>query len=274
MTVRHGATRTALIGHTGFVGSNLDAATTFDDHYASANLADIRGRSYDLVVSAAGRADSHRINANGAADRAELDQIVDHLAGAHIAKLVLVSTVCVYPGGSTPDEDTPVTDIGLLPYGANRAHLERRLTDQLDTLVIRLPQLYGRNLSKGIVYDLLHDYRVEHIVPTARYQFYDLARLWADIGVGLAQGWSALNLAVPPLTSGTVARAVFGRDLGEAQVDPYAVDPNAVEPYTKDMRTRHHDQLGGPPGYLMTADQSLDDLRSFVAASRSRPKDD
>ena len=264
-----GTNATALVGHTGFVGSNLDASATFDDHYASANLPDIRGRSYDLVVSAAGRADSHRINGNGAADRAELDQIVDHLAGAKIGKLVLISTVCVYPGGANPDEDADVDESPLLPYGANRAHLERSLAQRFDTLIVRLPQLYGQHLSKGIVYDLLHDYRVEHIVPTARFQFYDLARLWSDVCVGLAQGWPSLNLAVPPLTSGTVAREVFDRDLGGSEPDA-----DAVEPYTKDMRTRHHEHFGGPPGYLMTADQSLDDLRGFVEAARTRPKDD
>ena len=57
--------KTALIGYTGFVGSNIAAAQDFTDCYNTRNISDIRGRSYDLVVSAATRADSHLINQNG-----------------------------------------------------------------------------------------------------------------------------------------------------------------------------------------------------------------
>ena len=42
--------RTALIGHTGFVGSNLASSHRFDDVYNTANIAEIEGREYDLVV--------------------------------------------------------------------------------------------------------------------------------------------------------------------------------------------------------------------------------
>src|SRR5690606_28248306 len=116
--------RTALIGYTGFVGSNLLDATGFDDLYNSKNIADIAGREYDLVVSAGNRADSHRINQDGAADLAEIDALVDTIQKARIGRLVLISTVCVYPWGGAPDEDTPLSPEGLTPYGANRLHQE------------------------------------------------------------------------------------------------------------------------------------------------------
>lgn len=253
--------RTALIGHTGFVGSNLAAATDFDDRYNSRNLDDIAGREYDLVISAAGRADSHRINSVGEADWAELEAIVARLETAQIGKLVLISTVCVYPGGgSTPDEQTPIEPGGLAPYGANRARLETLLRDRFDTLVVRLPQLYGRNLKKGIVYDLLHDYRVEHIHPDIAFQYYDLGRLWTDVQRALELGLPSLNVATPPLRNREVAREVFGRAL--------SVEDDAPRPqdwYTKDMRTVHAQAWGSPaPGYLMSRDDELAALEHFV----------
>jgi hypothetical protein len=42
----------ALIGYTGFVGSNLDDSGQFDDKYNTSNIRDIDGKDYDLVVSA------------------------------------------------------------------------------------------------------------------------------------------------------------------------------------------------------------------------------
>ena len=195
--------RSALIGWTGFVGSNIAAAHEFTDRYNTSNIDEIRGRSYDLVVSAAARADSHRINNEGEQDRAEIDAYVELLGTVDIGKLVLVSTVCIYPGDTSstepgPDETTPLTADGLTPYGANRLHMEQALAERFDTLALRLPQLYGGGLKKGIVYDLLNDYRVEFIRPDGRFQYYDLRRLWADTQLALDHGLSTLNVATPP----------------------------------------------------------------------------
>ena len=40
----------ALIGYTGFVGSNLQAQIKFDDFYNSKNIQDIKDKEYDVVV--------------------------------------------------------------------------------------------------------------------------------------------------------------------------------------------------------------------------------
>jgi hypothetical protein len=257
---------TALIGHTGFVGSNLAAAHDFTDRYNSRNIGRIAGRSYDLVVSAFGRADSHRINSHGADDLAEIDAFIALLAGVKATKLVVISTVCVYPGGTSPDETTPLRPDGLTPYGANRLHMEQKLAERFDTLVLRLPQLYGRGLKKGIVYDLLNSYRVEFIRPDGLFQYYDLRRLWADTQVALDAGLEALNVATPALTSAQVAAECFGIDISGQVVSgesPFA------QMYTRDMRTIHADLFGGPPGYLMDGAAELAALRSFVEEART-----
>ena len=45
-------TRTALIGHTGFVGSNLASQHGYTDCFNSRNIGEIAGRCYDTVVCA------------------------------------------------------------------------------------------------------------------------------------------------------------------------------------------------------------------------------
>lgn len=250
--------RTALIGHTGFVGSNLLDAYTFDDVYNTSNINDIVGREYDLVVSAGNRADSFRINQNGPADRAEIDQLVDTVLGATIGKLVLISTVCVYPEGGAPDENTPLSEHGLTPYGQNRLHQERRFSDAVDTLIMRLPQLYGARLKKGVVYDLANDYRVEHIRPQTEFQHYDVRLLWNDIERALEGGYSSFNLATPPLTNAELAQEVFGRDIS-SQVPAEPESPFA-RMYTRNMTTIH----GSSDGYLLTRDEEIASLRAFV----------
>lgn len=255
--------RTALIGHTGFVGSNIAANQPFDDLYNSSNLQEIAGREYDLVVSAAGRADSFRINENGAADLAELDALAGLVEQASITKMVLISTVCVYEASDRSDEDTPLGTENLPPYGANRLHLEQRFQRAFDTTIIRLPQLFGPGLKKGVIYDLAHNYRVEHIRPQGRFQYYDLTRLWNDITIALDAGLTSLNIATPPLTSETVASQCFGIDLsGQVPEEPQS---RFAQMYTRNMVTKHADLFGQTHDYLMTEEQELEAIRDFVA---------
>jgi nucleoside-diphosphate-sugar epimerase len=259
------ALRTALIGYTGFVGSNLLDASPFDDLYNSKNIGDFASREYDLVVSAGNRADSHRINTHGAEDLAEIDALVDTITSARIGKLVLISTVCVYPWGGAPDESAPLSPDDLTPYGANRLHQERRLSSAVDTLVVRLPQLYGPRLSKGVVYDLANDYRVEHIDPTLEFQHYDIRRLWGHITAALDAGIPSLNIATPPLSNASLARDVFDRDISDQSptTSPFA------RMYTRNMTTAHSGLFGATGPYLDTLGEELAGLRAFVAESRS-----
>jgi len=257
--------RSALIGHTGFVGSNLASRHAFDAVYNSSDIHEIEGESFDLVVTAGTRADSHRINREGEADRAQIDGLADHLARVDAGRLVLVSTVCVYPGGTSPTESTPTSEAGLTPYGANRLHQERRLTAEHDTLVVRLPQLYGDGLKKGIVHDLANDYRVEHIRPEAEFQYYDVRRLWHDVGIALEAGIAALNVATPALRNDVVAAEAFGVDVSAN--DPGPPDPFAAG-YTRDMRTEHAGLFGASGSYLLDAAAELDGIRAFAAVLR------
>ena len=257
---------TALLGYTGFVGSNLLDSHAFDDLYNTSNITDIAGKEYDLVVASANRADSFRINTHGADDRAEIDALVDTVLTARIRKLVLISTVCVYPAGGAPNESTPLSEDGLTPYGANRLHQERRFQQAVDTTVIRLPQLYGARLRKGVVYDLANDYRVEYIRPQTRYQHYDVRRLWQEISAALEADLPALNVATPPLSNTELAREVFDMDISE-QVPKEPESPFAQQ-YTRNMTTEHAAIVGAEGDYLCSRSSEITQLRGFVQGLR------
>ena len=251
--------RTALIGHTGFVGSNVASRHPFDDLYNTSNISDIRHREYDLVVSAGNRADSHRINKHPEQDRDEIEGLIDLVGQASIGKLVLISTVCVYPGGTSPDEDSAPSDENLTPYGRNRLYQEKAFGELFDTTVIRLPQLYGDGMKKGIIYDLAHDYRVEHIDPNGEFQYYDLRRLWGDIETLLEAGVSSFNAASPSLPNIRVAKAAFDIDIS-------GNEGGSGQPpeYTRDMRTKHAALFGGANGYIQDAEEELAGIVAFA----------
>lgn len=256
---------TALIGHTGFVGSNIARQHRFDDVYNSADIGQIAGRSYDLVVSAANGADSHRINLDPSADLANIQRFADVVGSVRIERLVLISTVCVYPAIEWCDEDTPMLPDELTPYGRHRLALERILASRHDTLTVRLPQLFGPGIKKGVAFDLLHRHRLEHIDPDGVLQHYDLARLWHDIEIGLAADLSALNLATQPMTNRRVAEGVFDIDLdGVVPPDGRRPQPSPFAAmYTRNMATKHSLLFGRDDGYVMSAADEMVALRRF-----------
>src|SRR3954465_333998 len=173
----------ALIGYTGFVGGNLLRQATFEGRYNSRNVDSIAGQTYDLVVCAGAPADKWKANRNPEADGKAIGRLTAALEQVNAAQVVLISTVDVYPEPFEVDEGTELDSERATPYGRHRFGLEVFLAARFNTLVVRLPGLYGEGLKKNVIHDLLHDDHQEVIHADSAYQFYGLQRLWADVQV-------------------------------------------------------------------------------------------
>lgn len=249
--------RKALIGYTGFVGSNIEKQGSFDDVYNSKNIADIEGKEYDLVVSSANRAEMWRINQEPEKDLAEINEYISHIVKAKIGKLVLISTVGVYKNPNGANEDTVIDTEGLTPYGTNRYYLEQFCKDNFDTTIVRLPGLFGDGLKKNVIYDLLHDNNVDRIHKDGVYQYYNLDNIYKDIQIALDNNLPLVNLATPPVSTSEVAKYAFGIDFVNSPAD--------VTPAHWDMHSKYTSLYGGDENYLYTKQQELDDIKKFVA---------
>lgn len=147
--------KTALVGYTGFVGSNLMAQTTFDKVYNSKNIQDIFKESFDLVIYSGVRAEKFLANQYPEQDFAHIEQTIEIIKKIKTKQFVLISTVDVYKNPSGVDESTQVVEEGLHPYGLNRRYLEKWVETNIEkSLIVRLPALYGINLKKNFLFDL------------------------------------------------------------------------------------------------------------------------
>lgn len=254
--------RTALIGYTGFVGGNIASQHKFDDYYNRSNIAEIEGKEYDLVASAANAAEMWRINQEPEKDLAEINDYISHIGKATIGKLVLISTVGVYKDPNGVNEDTPIDTDGLLPYGANRYYLEQYCRDHFDTTVIRLSGLFGNGLKKNVIYDLLHDNNVDRIHKDGVYQYYNLDNIWKDIQVALDNSLSLVNFAAPPVSTLEVAKECFGID--------FTNTPEDVKPAFWDMHSKYAKVYGSQSNYLYTKEEELADIKKFVERERAK----
>ena len=255
-----------LIGHTGFVGGNLARQHGFAEFFNSKNIESIAGREFELLVCAGAPAEKWKANREPESDRAAIHRLATCAGKARAKFLILISSVDVYPRPVAVDEDEFIVP-GDSAYGRHRLLLEKYLQDHFDTLIIRLPGLFGDGLKKNIIYDFLHGKRVDQVHADASFQFYGLDTLWRDIETARQANLRLINFATEPVSVAAVAREGFALE--------FTNRPEGAAPSRYDFRSRHAALYGGRAGYLQDRNTVLSKLREFVqrhTAANPTPK--
>ena len=148
---------TALVGYTGFVGSNIYAAGDFDAVYNSKNIEKAYGTEPDLLIYAGLRAEKYLANNAPEKDMELIYQAEKNIMRIDPKKLVLISTIDVFKNPRNVDENSMIDTDNLHPYGYNRYQLEIWVRENYpDALIIRLPGLFGQNIKKNFIYDYIN----------------------------------------------------------------------------------------------------------------------
>lgn len=156
----------ALVGYTGFVGSNiyLKARNRIEGVFNSQNVSRAYGLDPEMLIYAGLRAERYLAAQDPYQDMEQVLQAEENIRRINPQKLVLISTVDVYqePVG-WDEEDAPLshrkggTGNMFHPYGLHRYYLESWVRKNYpDSLIIRLPALYGYNIRKNFIYDLMY----------------------------------------------------------------------------------------------------------------------
>lgn len=176
----------ALVGYTGFVGSNLNMYGDFGAVYNSKNIQQAFGSCPDVLYYSGVPARKFISDKNPQQDLEIIENARENIRKIQPKKLVLISTVDVYknPAGKTEDDKPDAVNA----YGKNRAVLEELAARTVkDCHIVRLPGLYGKNIKKNFIYDyinyipsLLTDAKIASLAGTDR-SIYDY---YADRGDG------------------------------------------------------------------------------------------
>lgn len=253
----------ALIGSTGFVGSSLLRQRRFDALYHSTNIHEIDGRHFDTVVCAGAPAQKWLANREPVRDGENIAALMRHLGALSCSTFVLISTVDVFADPVNVDENAPVDDKGLHPYGRHRLELERFVAGRFDNhLIVRLSGLVGPGLRKNLVFDLLNDNNVDLIDGRSVYQFYPTVNLWSDIERALRHHLKLVHLTAEPITAAEVSEAGFGRTFP---------DGPARDAARYDMRTRHADVFGAAGPYQYSRSETLLAIRAYAQSEPPTP---
>ena len=149
----------ALVGYTGFVGSNIyaSAGNEIDAVYNSKNVGDAYGLKPDLLIYAGLRAEKFLANNEPEKDMQLIVQAEKNIKKINPKKLVLISTIDIFKVPKNVDENSDIDTNNLHAYGFNRYQLELWARENYpDALIIRLPGLFGKNIKKNFIYDYIN----------------------------------------------------------------------------------------------------------------------
>jgi len=158
-----------LVGYTGFVGSNIYNSIDFDGVFNSKNIEEAFGTNPDLLIYSGVPAQKFMANKFPEKDLEIINNAIENIKKINPKKIVLISTIDVYKNPVDVDEETKIDYINNDPYGKNRYILEKWIMNNYnDYLIVRLPGLYGNNIKKNFIYDLIN------VIPSMlKYEKYD-----------------------------------------------------------------------------------------------------
>ena len=250
--------RTALLGHSGFVGSNILAQRYFDECYNSKNIGELVGKQFREIVCSAVSAVKWKANQDPEEDWRGIETLLDALSYVQVDRFVLISTVDVYPNPRNVFEDTDPSPLQNHAYGTHRLRVEKWVRSHFQNHhIIRLPGLFGNGLKKNIIFDLLNDRELHVINPASSFQYYSLSRLSGDLDQVVQRGIPLLNLATEPVSTAEIVRQFFPRRV---------LGQRAGSPAFYDFRSRHSGEWGRSDGYLYSASTVLDDLKRYLVS--------
>lgn len=313
---------TCLLGATGFVGSALLRQTGFDACFNSRNIGELAGRSFSHVVCAAAPGSMLKANTAPERDRALMHGLMERLSTIKASRFTLISSIAVLSDFAGQHVEDTQDFQEELAYGRHRRELEAFVEDRFDdSLIVRLPALFGKGLRKNFIFDLLNPvpsmltgeklnvlckglpadlivwvgklYQVDaatglhkldrealnadprrRVVERAvkelslsatqfhnretTFQYYEIDRLWRDIGIASDAGLSHIHLTSEPIAAEVIYERLMGEEMPQTP----------ARLHHEDMHCAHGKLWGRESPYLFAADTVLERLDAFVQGER------
>ena len=130
---------------------------TFSAVFNSANIAEIAQQKFDYLVCAAAPGSMFEANKFPGRDQAKIQTLIDELYKVRTSRFILISSIAVLEDFGGKDDEGTTAFQEELAYGCHRRALEAFVEETFkDSLVVRLPALFGRGLRKNFIFDLLN----------------------------------------------------------------------------------------------------------------------
>jgi len=247
----------AIVGYTGFVGSNLLQFYKFDHFYNSKNFHEAKDMEFDELFFCGVPAVKWHANKFPKEDSEIIFNIRSILETVKAKKIILISTIDVYEYTySQVNEDYECDIFNNHPYGIHRYLFENFVKEHFENYhIIRLPALFGKGLKKNIIFDLLHNNEIDKISKNTTFQWYDLNWLKNDIDIIIKNNITLCNLFTEPLSSMEIVK------LFDYPVEEFK-NPSTM---VYNLKTKYSTLFGSSAeGYIRDKNSVLHNLRLFL----------
>lgn len=254
--------KTSLIGHSGFVGSNLLSQITFTDCYNSKNIDEIRGKEFDELICAGVPGTKWIANKNPKEDKLAITKLFTALKEVKVKRAILISTIDVYKEPNSGfNEDHEPCELPHYSYGLHRRKVEYDFRELFkNSHIIRLPALFGQGLKKNPIYDLLNAHFLENMNPSSVYQWYYLKHLSKHIEIVKRHDLELVNLFTEPLSMREIIERFFG--------DKYKIGVEIADKKIPDvnysLKTKHARLFSREKNYVRAKEDVLGDFEDFL----------
>ena len=200
----------ALIGYTGFIGSNLLNFQKKIIKYNSKNIKKIKNKKFDIVICAGTSSKIWLSKKKPLEDKKKIIKLINNLHTIKTKKFVLISTSEVYGSKKTCLETTKNLKSKNTDYGLNRLMLENFVEKKFkNNFILRLPIVYGKKFIKNCIYDLINKNEIHKLNGSDIIQIYNVSNLKKDINFVIKNKIKKLNLSSKPIKLSILAKKLF-----------------------------------------------------------------
>jgi nucleoside-diphosphate-sugar epimerase len=190
-----------VVGPKGFIGSNLVRRSNASAVYGRKDGTSLASSNHELLICSAAPAEKWKANKHPDEDKRNLTELAKNLSKAHAGSFVLISTIDVLGNGADLVESANASNYEKDAYGVNRFEFELDTVHTFpNSLVLRLPGMYGPGLKKNVIFDLLNTNELPRINPNSTFQWFDVRDIWPTLILALRENLKILHLATEPIS--------------------------------------------------------------------------
>tara|TARA_A100001011_G_scaffold398164_1_gene501608 strand:+ start:741 stop:1493 length:753 start_codon:yes stop_codon:yes gene_type:complete len=247
--------KNALIGYSGFIGSNLLKFKNKFHKYNSKNINKIKNKKYNLVICAGTSSKIWLAKKKPSLDLNKIKYLINNLKKVKAKKFVLISTCEVYGLSKNQKENSLTFSNKNYHYGNNRLMLENFVKKNFKkSYILRLPIVYGKNFNKNCIFDLIYNNNIEKLNGSDKIQIYNVNNLKKHINLVLKNNISVLNISSKPIQLNWIAEHFFNIKLNKKKI--YR---------NMKMQTIHGKSNND---YFLSQKKCIDDLREFIKKTK------
>jgi len=255
----------AIVGFSGFVGSNLLQFYKFNHFYNSKNFIDAKNKEFNTLFFCGVPAVKWKANKNPEEDNIIMETLKNILDTINVKKFILISTIDVYENTNCGlNEDYDIIPSKNHTYGKNRFLFEEYIKKRyINYHIIRLPALFGKGLKKNIIYDLINNNNVNDISINSSFQWYYLDWLKKDIDTILENNIKVCNLFTEPFETINIIKIfknIYGIDYG-FQIEYFNKDTPKINYNTC---TKYHTLFNNDKHYTRNSCEIMNALEEYL----------